>query len=193
MTFLQLPNIFVNCIECFNGRLMFEHILNNIQTLQQNGDKDDEFIRCDNMNDFIKMMKKLLTVENFGEETLFITIDKCERLRDMELNLLPAFLRLNELTGCNICVLFVSDIVFEKFRQGTGVREPFQVKFPDYSRKELLEIMCLDAPKEHPPEFYNGYCQLLLSVFYNVCRDLRELRHLVRVWVYLITVICLVV
>ena len=159
---------------------MFEHILNQLQNLQpDNNQQDTEFARCDNMNDFIRTMKKGLTVESFGEETVFIVIDKCEQLRDMEVNLLPTFLRLNELTGCNICVVFVSEIIFEKFRQGTGVREPFQMRFPDYSRTELLEIMCLDAPAEHPKEFYNSYCQLLLSVFYNVCRDLKELKHLV--------------
>ena len=159
---------------------MFEHILNQLQTLQVDSNEDREFVRCDNMNDFIRMMRKSLTVENFGEETLFIVVDKCERLRDMEVNLLPTFLRLNELTGCNVCVVFLSEIIFEKFRQGTGVREPFQMHFPDYSKTELLKIMCLDAPAEHPKEFYIGYCQLLLSVFYNVCRDLKELRHLVR-------------
>jgi origin recognition complex subunit 5 len=137
------------------------------------------------MNDFIRTMKKSLTVEKFGKETLFIVIDKCERLREMEVNLLPTFLRLNELTGSNICVVFISEIIFEKFRQGTGFREPFQMHFPDYSKTELLEIMCLDVPEQHPKEFYNGYCQLLLSVFYNVCRDLKELRHLVRDIVYM--------
>ena len=156
---------------------MFEHILNELRNLQP--DNDTEFARCDNMNDFIRMIRKCLTVDIFGEETLFIVIDKCEQLRDMEVNLLPTFLRLHELTGCNVCVVFLSEIIFEKFRQGTGGREPFQMRFPDYTRAELLEIMCLDAPAEHPKEFYTGYCQLLLSVFYNVCRDLKELRHLV--------------
>lgn len=160
---------------------MFEHILNQLQNLQKHHEgKGTDYLRCDTMNDFIKTMKKNLTVEKFGEETLFIVIDKCERLRDMEDNLLPAFLRLPELTSCNVCVVFLSEIVFEKFKQGTGFREPFQIHFPDYSKTELLEIMCLDAPDEHPREFYSGYCQLLLSVFHSVCRDLKELRHLVR-------------
>ena len=159
---------------------MYEHILNQLQILQPDCQEDKEFVRCDNMNDFIRMVKKCLTIENFGEETLFIVVDKCERLRDMKVNLLPTLLRLNELTGCNICVVFISEIIFEKFRQGSGVREPFQMQFPGYSKSELLEIMCLDAPAEHPQAFYHGYCQLLLSVFYNVCRDLKELSYLVR-------------
>ena len=178
---LELPNIFVNCVECFNARLMFEHILNQLQQIDNKDcNQDTEFARCDNMNDFIRAMRKNVTAESFGKETLFIVIDKCERLRDMEVNLLPTFLRLNELTGGNICVVFISEIIFEKFRHGTGFREPFQMHFPDYSKTELLEIMCLDAPEEHPKEFYHGYCQLLLSVFHNVCRDLKELRHLAR-------------
>lgn len=166
-------------MECFNARLIFEHILNQL-SLQCSDNEDEEFTRCDNMNDFIRMLKNVLTKGNLGGETVYIVIDKCERLRDMESNILPAFSRLNELTSCNVCVVFLSEIIFEKFRQGTGVREPFLVQFPEYSKAELLEIMTLDAPSEHPRQFYFGYCQLLLSVFYNVCRDLGELRHLVR-------------
>ena len=45
--------------------------------------------------------------------------------------------------------------------------------------EELLEIMSLDCPPNYEVPFYKNYCNLLLSVFYLPCRNLRELRHLV--------------
>ena len=165
-------------MECCTGRLLYECILNQLRTTSSDLENTTN-VRCDNMNDFIRMLRSLLMEGSLGGETVYIVIDKCERLRDMEVNILPAFSRLSELTSCNLCVIFLSEIIFEKFRQGTGVREPFLLHFPDYSKTELLEIMTLAASLEHPREFYHGFCQLLLSVFYNICRDLKELMHLV--------------
>jgi origin recognition complex subunit 5 len=34
----------------------------------------------------------------------------------------------------NVCVIMVSDIVWEKYRFGTGFCEPFVINFPDYSK-----------------------------------------------------------
>ena len=37
-------------------------------------------------------------------------------------------------TGLNICVILVSEIVWEKYRFGTGFCEPLVVHFPDFSK-----------------------------------------------------------
>jgi len=46
--------------------------------------------------------------------------------------------------------------------------------------EELLEIMSSDAPHSCARDVYQNYIKLLLSVFYVVCQNLSELRHLVR-------------
>ena len=43
-----------------------------------------------------------------------------------------------------------------------------------------MDIMSLDHPDEYPESLYRNYLNLLLSVFHVACRDLSELRHLVR-------------
>ncbi|GFS12898.1 origin recognition complex subunit 5 [Elysia marginata] len=83
-------------------------------------------------------------------------------------------------TGLNICTIFISEIVWEKFRAGTGFCEPYCLHFPDYTRNELMEIMVLDAPATCEPDLYSLYVNMVLSVFHMVCRDLRELRHIAR-------------
>ncbi|CAO2617034.1 Origin recognition complex subunit 5, partial [Lemmus lemmus] len=105
-------------------------------------------------------------------------LDKAEYLRDMEANLLPGFLRLQELTNRNVTVIFLSEIIWEKFRPNTGCFEPFVLYFPDYSIGNLQKILSHDHPPEYSADFYAAYINILLGVFYTVCRDLKELRHL---------------
>lgn len=45
---------------------------------------------------------------------------------------------------------------------------------------ELHQILSQDRHPSYSAEFYSSYVNILLGVFYSVCRDLRELRHLVR-------------
>ena len=128
----------------------------------------------------MRYLKQLLKKRN-SSDTFCIIIEKAERLRQMDANLLPALLRLSEVTKLNTSVVLVTEIAWQKFLFGTGFPEPIQVHFGNYSHMELIEIMSLDCPKGYTKDFYGSYCRLLISVFHLVCRDLNELRHLVSV------------
>uniref|UniRef100_A0A286XEX7 Origin recognition complex subunit 5 n=1 Tax=Cavia porcellus TaxID=10141 RepID=A0A286XEX7_CAVPO len=154
---LELPHVFVNCFseeECSTK------------------------ITCETFNDFVRFFKQITKAENLKNQTVYIVLDKADCLRDMEANLLPGFLRLQELTDRNVTVLFLSEIIWEKFRPSTGCFEPFVLYFPDYSIGNLQKILCHDHPPEYSADFYAAYINILLGVFYTVCRDLKELRHL---------------
>ena len=115
------------------------------------------------------------------EETFYVILDKAERLRsNMEAHLLPAFMRLSELTDLNICVIFITDIVLEKFFPANGFVMPIPMHFADYTKTQMVTIMALDAPKNYSVEIYKRYCQTVVDVFFLACRDTNELRHLVR-------------
>ncbi|MEQ2211903.1 hypothetical protein XENOCAPTIV_019957 [Xenoophorus captivus] len=45
---------------------------------------------------------------------------------------------------------------------------------------ELQQILSTDQHPSYSAEFYSSYINMLLGVFYPICRDLRELRHLVK-------------
>ncbi|KAL9961950.1 hypothetical protein ACROYT_G030994 [Oculina patagonica] len=175
---LELPHVSVNCVESFTARLIYEHILYQLQESDEEDDLLNTPPKCDNMTDFLRHLKQSLLSKELTTETFYIVLDKAERLRDIEANALPAFLKLQEFTQLNICVILLSQIVWEKFQVGTGFYEPVIIHLPDYSKTELLQIMARDCPSEYPVEFFKAYCQLLMSVFYSVCRDLNELRHL---------------
>lgn len=124
------------------------------------------------------MFKQVTSAEHLKDQTVYIVLDKADYLRDMEANLLPGFLRLQELTDRNVTVIFLSEIIWEKFRPNTGCFEPFVLHFPDYSIGNLQKILSHDHPPGYSADFYSAYINILLGVFYTVCRDLKELRHL---------------
>eukprot|EP00112_Aurelia_sp_Birch-Aquarium-sp1_P002598 Seg1289.8 transcript_id=Seg1289.8/GoldUCD/mRNA.D3Y31 product="Origin recognition complex subunit 5" protein_id=Seg1289.8/GoldUCD/D3Y31 len=176
MSCLKHHHVIINCIEFYSAKLMFEAIIDSLD--EANDIQTQNKKRCDNFNDFLRCLKQILCD---SETPFFIILEKAERLRTMESNLLPAFLRLSELSRLNISVILVTEITLEKFMSGTQFPIPVQVHFSDYSQNELIEIMSQDCPDGHTRDFYATYCRLVVSVFYLACRDLNELRHLASV------------
>ncbi|XP_065599722.1 origin recognition complex subunit 5 [Cyrtonyx montezumae] len=174
---LQLPHVFVNCVEYFTSRLLLEEILIQLQNCSSEG-KQASHVPCDTFNDFVRLFKQSIVSQNLQDQTLYVVLDRAEQLREMEANILPAFLRLQELTDRNVTVILLSEIVWEMFRPNTGCFEPFILYFPDYSIGHLQKILSQNHPPEYSADFYSAYINILLGVFYMVCRDLRELQHL---------------
>ncbi|KAM9307593.1 origin recognition complex subunit 5 [Gastrophryne carolinensis] len=176
---LELPHVFVNCVECFSSRLLFEEILNQLYSHCPAPENEySSYERCDTFNEFVRLYSKAVRSQNLDTETVYIVLDKADCLREMEANILPAFLRLQELTKSNVTVIFLTEIVWETFRPNTGCLEPVTLYFTDYSKVELQKILASDYPEEYSAEFYASYINILLGVFYTVCRDVKEFRHL---------------
>ncbi|XP_063953065.1 origin recognition complex subunit 5-like isoform X2 [Lytechinus pictus] len=175
---ISAPRAIVNCVEWQGQKQLFEEILNQVAEAGPSPENGfTQYARCDNANDFVRLLKGVVQEKEI-EETVYIVLDKAERLRFMEGHILPAFLRLSELSQCNVCVIMLSQIVWEKFRCGTGYCEPVIVHFPDYTKNEILEIIASHPPAGYRCTFYASYVNLLLSIFYMACRDLNEIRHL---------------
>nr|XP_056702971.1 origin recognition complex subunit 5 [Euleptes europaea] len=174
---LELPHVFVSCNECFTSRLLLEEILRQLQRLSSTGE-DLAPASCDSFNDFVHLFKQGTTTPSLQNQTIYVVLDNAEQLREMEANILPGFLRLQELTDRNVTVVLLSEIVWELLRPTTGCLEPMPLYFPDYSIGHLQKILSHDHPPEYSFDFYAAYINILLGVFYPVCRDLKELRHL---------------
>lgn len=189
---LEVNHAVINLIECYSSRILFESILNKISGHKLNPLNPTPYARCDNMMDFLYNIEKLNEVKKL--DGFVLVLDSAEELRNMEFNLLPCFLRLRELTGISICVVLISELVFEKFYTKGGGIEPIKIHFPQYNKIELLEILSLDIDYcrnmilehfnkfiEFDLDFYKNYLNLFLSVFYRSCRDLSELRYMSRI------------
>ncbi|CAB1346019.1 unnamed protein product [Coregonus sp. 'balchen'] len=170
---LELPYATVSCVECVSVGLLFEQVLLSLF----GSDSVSLLSRSPSLSDFVRVYKQLC-VQAPAKQTRYIVLDRAELLRDMAANLLPAFLRLQELVEDNVTVILLSEIVWDKFRPNTGCFEPLLLHFPDYSKGELQQILSEDSHPSYSPELYSAFINILLGVFYSVCRDLRELRHL---------------
>ncbi|KAB0399119.1 hypothetical protein E2I00_017644 [Balaenoptera physalus] len=155
---LELPHVFVNCVECFTLRLLLEQILNKLNHLSSSEGECSTQITCETFNDFVRLFKQITKAESLKDQTVYVVLDKAEYLRDMEANLLPGFLRLQELTDRNVTVIFLSEIVWEKFRPNTGCFEPFVLYFPDYSIGKFENIVDYSAVDQAVLNFPK-YCE----------------------------------
>ena len=77
-----------------------------------------------------------------------------------------------------ICVIMISSIIWEKFRGGTGAREPYLVHFPAYTKETAVAILSADCPSGIDKVFFQQFALLFSNVFHSSCRDLSEMRHL---------------
>ncbi|XP_050310630.1 origin recognition complex subunit 5 [Anthonomus grandis grandis] len=186
---LKVRHATINLIECYTSKILFESILNKLMDHRIDPKSGAPYAKCDNLMEFISCLKNV----EINLSNSVIVVDKAEELRGMEANLLPAFLTLPELTEIPISVIFLSEIVFEKYYYRLNVVEPIKIHFPQYTKDSLLDILARDFDHVRQlmtenfgdsltfdREFYRKYLNVFLSVFYRACRDLRELRYMSR-------------
>ncbi|KAG9072262.1 Origin recognition complex subunit 5 [Linnemannia hyalina] len=158
--------------------------------------------RCENVNDFVEWCRKICdtkdeldefhethgnhrvvsgSISKHQNETRYLVLDRAERLRDTAPTLISVLMRLQELTGRNICVVLITTIVWEKFRSKTGGYEPIVLNFPQYTKSETVAILRKDLPAEEEEDLdlYMRFVDLVYDVFQRNCKDLNEIRHLV--------------
>ncbi|KAF9975244.1 Origin recognition complex subunit 5 [Actinomortierella ambigua] len=161
--------------------------------------RERDWNKCENVNEFVEWIRRICDStdpadvdddEEQGQEemkkgskatneTRYLVLDRADRLRETAPSLLPVLMRLQQLTGRNVCVIMISTIVWEKFRSGTGGFEPMVIHFPQYSKQDTLAILERDMPLGEDQELYGRFVDLVYEVFQRNCKDLNEIRHLV--------------
>ncbi|XP_075985225.1 origin recognition complex subunit 5 [Anticarsia gemmatalis] len=188
LQYLNYKHVIIDCIECYSPKIMYESILSGLE------DEEVE-IKCDSLMDLINSLNRRQDTET-GYEPVIIVFDRAERLRNMDHNIMSAFLRLRELCNLNICTIFITHLVYENFYFKMGVREPIKLFFPNYNKEELFKIIFLQQKgfirhlnttynveddikyQLDKPELFANFLNAFLSVFYRPCRDLIELQHM---------------
>lgn len=178
LSYLKYNVAIINCIEHVNSKHLFDYILNDLSSFTNTKTIDKLQYKCDNIADFMMHLKEI-SVNN--TRPIVIVLDKCDKLRNIDAGLLPAFSKLKEISNVNVCVIFISNIVWEKFRVKIGMHEPIKIHFSQYTRNEFSEILLLNKPCGYEDTFYKNFLNLFLSVFFRFCRDLNELRYMARI------------
>ncbi|XP_064542175.1 origin recognition complex subunit 5 [Drosophila montana] len=184
----------LNAIECYTTKILLENVLDALAHKEQQLGANP--LRADNMLEFVEQLRRW---HGSSARGFLIAVDNAERLRDMDANVLPVLLRLQQLTSLNLCVLLLSQLPFEKYYNKTGLSEIISLHLAQYNKAEALRILSNDFEQMRhqmlqqqqltgdgqrlalceqalTPEFYSNYLNLFLSVFYKACRDVPELR-----------------
>ena len=131
----------INCIEHVNDKYIFNYILNDLSSNFSNlANSEKQQHKCDSIAHFGKSLKEISIHDT---RPIVIVLDKCEKLRDVNTSLLPAFSRLKELSNFNVCVIFISGIVWEKLLLKIGVYEPLKFISPNIQKMSLLKYCFL--------------------------------------------------
>jgi len=130
--------------------------------------------KCDNICDFVSYLRKELS----PRKVYVILFEESERFRDVDLYYTQVFTRLQELTGCNISVIWESRIGWPRFLPCRGLPDPIIIHFPQYSKSELTKLLTVELPGDQSAEFKKDYITMVLSIFHLVTRSLIELSHI---------------
>ncbi|ELR21580.1 origin recognition complex subunit 5 family protein [Acanthamoeba castellanii str. Neff] len=168
---LRLPHALVDCsAQHVAHSLLFEDILARLQP-----HVPALSISCASPAKFVSALRVVCAGR---AETTYIILDKAERLRETSGALLQLLLRLDEVTGCNIGVILISSIVWDKFLTKNGLREPIPILFPRYSRSELIAICSRDCPEDNR-DLFEGIVMVVIDYVAKACTDLTEVRRIV--------------
>lgn len=188
--------IIVNCNECFSSKILFETILNGVFNHKpSSANQYSPYAKCNNARDFFDALEQCDPSHSY-----VIMIDAAEMLMKMEHNILPIFLRLQELSDLNVCCVLISTLHIDLMTPKDGLESTIVIYWPQYSKKEIFNILfdkfedyktfvkkklvltnCknisdLEAIVESMDEnFFENYLHLFLNVILRSCRNVREL------------------
>lgn len=187
---LIVKHCVVNLVECYSSKILFETILNELLDHTLDPENPIPVAKCDIVMDFINYLQSELPKKVIGN--FVIVLDNAQEFKNMSANLLGVFLKLRELCGLPVTVVFISEIMFENYFHFTVM--PYKIFFPQYNLEEIVKVLALDEEKtkqyvvnhykkeiSFPADFYFNYLNMFLSVFYRTTRNLSELRHMSRI------------
>lgn len=192
----SIPNAtIVNCNECFTSKILFEAILNGMFDHKPSSQNHyAPYAKCNNARDFFDALEHCDPSNSY-----VIVIDAAEMLVKMEENILPLFLRLQELSDLNVCCVLISSLHIDLMTPKDGLETTIVFYWPQYSKKEILNIMLdkFDDYKTYVKKklvstdvidiseqetivdkmdvtFFENFLHLFLNVTLRSCRNIRE-------------------
>jgi origin recognition complex subunit 5 len=196
---LSLPHAYICCVECGSQKLIFESVLNQLHGHRPCAQNNfSNFTKCLDLPSFIEHLQGLRrrsTSDINGPlplDTRYIVFDNAERLRLYDSAFFFSLLRLDELSGINICTIFVTKVLRDHFENVLCTRPVLRVHFRDYSQQEAQEILLrepLPLNCEHEQNISGDFktlhfqfVRMLLDMFWRQgggsgeCRNIAELR-----------------
>ncbi|ONK75842.1 uncharacterized protein A4U43_C03F21130 [Asparagus officinalis] len=183
---LNRPFIYVSCRSCYNPRILFESVLNQLafhRKSESNGYSSAR--RCERASEFVNLLRDSLVqvLNDLGKgkkkagcgKTTYLVFDNVEVIRSWDGNasVLSLLFRINDILRIpEVGFVYISSSTPEGYYLSTGSTEPVTVYFPDYTVEDLHAIFMRN---QENPKLYSSFLSVVLKPFYRITRRLDEL------------------
>lgn len=175
---LKRPIIYCSFVSCYNPRILFESILNQLLLHWKN--ESSGYLsakRCEKPSDFVNMLREALAAlidrlkGNMGKSSsrkssssvngrmVYMVFDHLELVREWDKSdiIIPLLFNLcNILKIPEVGLIFISRASLDTFQSDTGFVEPFPVYFPDYTEDDLRLIFMRNQAN---PKLYSSFLE----------------------------------
>ncbi|KAJ3226437.1 Origin recognition complex subunit 5, partial [Clydaea vesicula] len=192
---------FVDVIQCFNQKLMFETIINQFKKREYKFEKkylssledakteifevQNLETRIDDFNEFVFSLNNLVDLhaaDSLSSRYIVRIIDNAQILLSWgrNCNILRALPKIYEMTKKKFGVVLISNQTFDNFQDITNTFNLTNfVHFKNFTKDEMLAILLKEKPYDVKDDnLYLIYLNLIIESYEKGCRDLRELRYI---------------
>nr|CAD1828207.1 unnamed protein product [Ananas comosus var. bracteatus] len=184
---LNRPFIYASCRSCYNPRILFESVLN--QLLRHRRSRSSGFAsskQCERASEFVDLLRDaLLRVLNELKERrggkggngkmVYVIFDNVELIRSWDKSslILCLLFRLFDILKIpELGLIYISSSTPDAYYSMTGSIEPNAVHFPEYTLNDLHNIFMRN---QENPKLYSSFLSVVLKPFSRVTKRVDEL------------------
>lgn len=167
---LNRPVVYSSCRTCYNQRILFESILNQLLLHRKNAANCySSAKRCERPSDFVNFLREALTnfINNLKEKQeklisekkmhggmgnmIYLVFDNFHLVRewDKSSTIVPLLFNLYDMLKMpEVGLIFISGTSPDTFYYNMGYVEPIPIYFPDYTEGDIRQILLRNQPNQ---------------------------------------------
>ncbi|XXG68944.1 hypothetical protein AAC387_Pa06g1925 [Persea americana] len=191
---LNRPFVYSSCRSCYNPRILFESVLNQLLLHRRNASNGySSAKRCERGADFVNMLRDALcqAIESIKEcskksgskelvkqgngRMIYLIFDNVELIRGWDKNsiILPMLFNIYDILKIpEVGLIFISSSSLDSYHSNTGFTEPLPVFFPDYTEDDLYQMFMRNQSNT---KLYSSFLNVVLKPFCRITRRVDEL------------------
>ncbi|KAF7844082.1 origin of replication complex subunit 5 [Senna tora] len=191
---LNRPLVYSSCRTCYNQRILFESILNQLFLHRKNAANGySNAKRCERPSDFVNFLREALTnvINNLKRNSeklrsskiaergignmIYLVFDNFQLVRewDKSSTIIPFLFNLYDLLNMpEVGMIFISNTSPDTYYTNMGYVEPVPVYFPDYTEDDIRQIFLRNHTNQ---KLYSSFLDVVLRPFCRITRQVDEL------------------
>ncbi|CAL5199680.1 unnamed protein product [Lathyrus oleraceus] len=191
---LNRPIVYSSCRTCYNQRILFESVLNQLLLHRKNvTNAYTNAKRCERPSDFVNFLREALTsvINNLKEKSdklvsgnkihggmgniIYLVFDNFHLVRDWDKSstILPLLFNLYDMLKMpEVGLIFISGTSPDTFYSNMGYVEPIPIYFPDYTEGDIRQILLRNQANQ---KLFSSFLDVALRPFCRITRQVGEL------------------